>query len=908
MSSVLLSCLPENEAGENNSDVFTASFQTVTGTKETYWNAGDEITINGYRCRTEDGGEKAVFVPISDPVPESPRYTAYCPADLQVENSTITGTLPQVYIYTNGKVNEYAKYAVAHSMTRTLQFQSLFSFLKVRIMAEGVTKVMVTANSDTALCGDYSADCSDHTPVVVAKGGANSLICTMADGEAFPVETELILTSLPRTLKNGLTFTAHINSELGERTWSNSLDEHTTLYRGKVLDMGDFHYNQATAEGRIEFIPEIQLNLDPAEALEAPISELLFGSFSEMHGGDLVPGICEQYIVNTSFEQWQHNGQKGETKNELVFTGSEAVTEYEDVAYPWERRIISGKSTFTITEAEKHNTASSQMIALQSGSKSALVQRLALPYYRTSKYKLRFYAKKEGTVSMKISFRGGNSSSESTLLSDVFRPTSDGGSWEVFEHEFSLASSSVLFNNRHSVYNLWMEFEGDGNIYIDQVTLFPSDCVEGIFNPETIEYFKQYNVTSIRWPGGNYTSGYNWKDGIGDWDDRPCRTNLAWGGLDSNFLGTDEFIRFCRLTGVEPIMGVGYNTSIISDQDIVDWVQYCKDKGYDVKYWGVGNEVYGTYQLGYSTASSYASGLNRIVQQMRAVDPEITILASSRGVHNHFRGSYPGWERTLYSSANQSFDMVDCHMYVYGNDADEPLGLTGEGYFRAFASANLNFRKFIEDMRVAFPGKGIALLEWGVLPKLSGKAMPTPQRQTFANLLVSACEYHEMIRNSDVVKMAAMHNFSFYVAPHKLHSEPVNMRTVLIRELSELSGGHSIPMSIFGVPTYRQDQKMYDVVVDEEVPELDVVAVVKDGSLYLSYVNRNPEQEYVLTLNIETIEVGGFSGRVYQCSQPYERSLWENRIAYSVNPVEVREDGAIIIPPLSYSILEVLYH
>ena len=906
MASALLSCLPEKETGANNADAFIASFQTESDFAELCWSAGDEIIINGYRYRTVDGGSKTEFMPVSEPAPESSRYTAYSPTDLPVNDDVVTGTLPQNYVYSDMGMNEYVKYAVAHSMTRALQFQSLFSFLKVRIMAEGVTKVIVAANNDTALCGEFSADCSDQTPVVVAKGGANSLICTMPDGKSFPLETELILTCLPRTLKNGLTFTAHINSESGERTWSESLNEHTVLYRGKLLDMGDFHYNPVTGEGRVGFIPKIQLALDPAEALEEPISELLFGSFSEMHGGDLVPGICEQYIVNTSFEQWKDNGTKGETKNELVFTGSESVSPDTDLAYPWEKRLISGKSTFTVTEEEKRNTLSSQKITLESGAKSALVQRLALPYYRTAKYKLRFYAKNEGTVSMKISFRGGSSSLESTVLSDIYRPSSDGTSWEVFEHEFTLSSSTILFNGRHSVYNLWMEFEGDGNIYIDQVTLFPSDCVEGIFNPETIEYFKQYNITSIRWPGGNYTSGYNWKDGIGDWDDRPCRTNLAWGGLDSNFLGTDEFIRFCRLTGVEPVMGVGYNPSLISDQDIVDWVQYCKDRNYDVKYWGVGNEVYGSYQLGYSTASSYASGLNRIVPQMKAVDSDIVILASSRGVHNHFRGSYSGWERTLYASANSSFDLLDCHMYVYGNDTNEPLGLTAEGYFRAFASANLYLRKFINDMRETCPDKKIALLEWGVLPKLSGKTMPTPQRQTFANLLLSACEYHEMIRNSDVVKMAAMHNFSFYVAPHKLHSEPVNMRTVLFRELSQLSGGYSIPMSTFGVPTYLQDQKMYDVVVNEDVPELDIVAVVKDGSLYLSYVNRNPEKEYVLALNVGATDVEGVSGRVYQCSQPYDRSLWENRIAYSVNPVEVGEDGAIRIPPLSYSILEVL--
>lgn len=662
----------------------------------------------------------------------------------------------------------------------------------------------------------------------------------------------------------------------------------------------------------------VRIDIDCAKASSDIISGMIFGSFSEMHGGDLIPGICEQYIVNTSFEPWNDDGLKGESKNELVFTGNEAVKKEPDVAYPWEKRQDKGVSVFSVSTSEKINTSSSQKIVLESGATAVLLQRLALPYYRIGSYKTSFYAKVEGNVELKVSYHD-TESREAIVLSDVYSPEITKGAWKEYSHVFTLDSGTSLFNNRHTKYNLWIEMTGTGTVYLDHVTVFPSDCIEGIFNPETVEYFRQYNVKSIRWPGGNYTSGYNWKNGIGPWVDRPCLPNLAWGGLDPNFLGTDEIVRFCELTGAELVMGIGYNPSVISKQDIVDWVEYCNGASssgygakrasnghaspYDVKYWGVGNEVYGAYQLGYAAAATYASDLSSIADGMRDVDSDISILASMRAVHSDYRGLYKGWTETIFSSASSAFDIMDCHMYVYGNDTNSPIYMTGEGYFRAFAAANLTLRDFLDDMRRTAPGKPVAFLEWGVLPKLSGSAYRTPQRQTFANLLISACEYHEMIRNSDIVKMAAMHNFSIYVSPQKLHSEPVNMRTRLIREMSAFAGGYPLVLDTSSVPTYKQDVNMVDIGVRNSVPEIDVVAVLNKNVVYLSCVNRSQSDIYTLDLNLLGAEVNNMTGKIYTCTRPYDRSLWDSPVNYALTSISGSADDNVDLLPMSYTIL-----
>ena len=904
LMSICLSCTPEESGVQDSTAELTASFAVSFPDAEAVWSAGDEINVNGFRYVTSHGGKAAVFRPTGTS-PTSSGYIAVFPAESVVEGTEISGSYSQNHLVEETGIidRDFLISAAKGEAGSNLSFQSLLSFICVTLHADGVQQVSFTANGEESLYGDYSVDFSGKTPVVSVSGGGKSVIISKSDGKPFSKGSKVYFATLPRTLKNGFTFTAAFGQEHGERQCSSGISDHTVLYRGQVLDLGAFYYDHDTGMGRLDISSDINVAVDCNAISQSPVSELLFGSYSEMHGGDLVPGICEQYIVNTSFEKWDSYGDLGETKNELVFTGSAAVPEDIDLAYPWEKRNIAGRGTFSVTTEDKCNTLSSQKVEVESGATAVLLQRLALPYYRINDYKVSFYAKVLGDVSMKVTFHDVGSR-ENTVLSDVYVPDISYGKWQEYTHEFVLSASRTDFNNRHAQYNLWIEISGSGTVYIDHATLFPADCVEGIFNPETIAYFKEYNVKAIRWPGGNYTSGYNWKNGVGAWIDRPCLKNKAWGGLDSNFLGTDEIVRFCKLTGAELVMGVGYNTSVMSEQDIVDWVEYCHDKGYDVKYWGIGNEVYGGYQLGHVSASSYSAGLVSIVDQIRAIDPGVRILASGRGVHNYYRNSYPGWTETVYSSASSSFDLLDCHMYVYGNDASNPMNLSGEEFFRIFAAANLHFRDFIEYFRKTAPDKKLALLEWGVLPKLSGNSYATPQRQTFANLLISACEYHEMIRNSDVVELAAMHNFSFYIAPHKLHSEPVNARTVLLKELSSLSGGYNIPVDDSIFPAYAQNVNYLDVGVRSKVTELDMVAVLKGDVLYLSCVNRSLTDELSVVFNLIGAVSEGINGYTYTSDRPFARSLWDNVVQTKMKKADITGDTEVSLPPLSYTILE----
>jgi len=180
----------------------------------------------------------------------------------------------------------------------------------------------------------------------------------------------------------------------------------------------------------------------------------------------------------------------------------------------------------------------------------------------------------------------------------------------------------------------------DGDVLLGPPSLMPADNVRGM-RRDTLALLKQLNGTIYRWPGGNFASGYDWRDGIGDRDRRPPRKNPAWTGVEHNDFGTDEFIAFCREIGTEPMIAA--NTGFGDDYSAAQWVEYCNRgadtigggwrikngnaEPYAVKYWCVGNEMFGPWQLGFMQMQHYTQKHNLFANAMWKVDPSLSLTA-----------------------------------------------------------------------------------------------------------------------------------------------------------------------------------------------------------------------------------------------------------------------------------------
>ena len=296
---------------------------------------------------------------------------------------------------------------------------------------------------------------------------------------------------------------------------------------------------------------------------------------------------------------------------------------------------------------------------------------------------------------------------------------------------------------------------GKGTLKIGCVSLMPADNVEG-FRKDALELLEQLGGTIYRWPGGNFASGYDWRDGVGERDKRPPRANPAWTGVEPNDAGLAEFARLCELIHAEPMITV--NTFFGDAYSAAAEVEYANGptntpmgrlraqnrhpKPFGVPWWCVGNEMWGSLDLGFMTASQYGLKHNGVVEKMRQADASIQTVAS---------GNLGSWSQAMLANCADQMNLISEHFYVNmalpdvaGHVQQAPDGI------KRVAEAHRQYRREIP----ALEGKdiGVALDEWNYYsPPLSGE-LGVPY--FLQDALGIAAGLHEYFRNTDIIYMA----------------------------------------------------------------------------------------------------------------------------------------------------------
>ncbi|MBP7745738.1 MAG: alpha-N-arabinofuranosidase [Phycisphaerae bacterium] len=293
--------------------------------------------------------------------------------------------------------------------------------------------------------------------------------------------------------------------------------------------------------------------------------------------------------------------------------------------------------------------------------------------------------------------------------------------------------------------------------YVGTVSLMPADNVQGL-RKDTLELIRQLNAPIYRWPGGNFVSGYDWRDGIGDRDRRSPRKNPAWSGVEHNDFGIDEFMVFCRLAGTEPLIAV--NTGFGDAYSAAQEVEYCNGgvdtlggqwraanghaEPYGVRWWCIGNEMYGDWQLGHMRLEHYVLKHNAVVDRMRAVDSGLQLV----GV-----GAVGDWSRGMLRACAGHMDFLSEHFYcgvmddVVSHVQQIPLNI------RRIADAHRAYRREIPGL--VERNIRIALDEWNYWSDRDGYVYgDLGARYRQRDALGVAAGLHEYFRQSDVFKMA----------------------------------------------------------------------------------------------------------------------------------------------------------
>jgi alpha-N-arabinofuranosidase len=394
---------------------------------------------------------------------------------------------------------------------------------------------------------------------------------------------------------------------------------------------------------------------------------------------------------------------------------------------------------------------------------------------------------------------------------------------------------------------------------------------------DTVDLIKQLNPPMIRYPGGNFASGYHWEDGIGPKSDRPQRHDAAWQAEESNQVGTDEFLTFCELIGTEPCLVV--NDGSGTPEEAARWVAYCNSPPntedglkrsanghhdpYNVKYWGIGNEVWGAWQIGTTNAAEYVKRLNRFILAMKAVDPSIKIIAvGNHPLTDSTDDPAAQWNRELLEKAGDQIDYLSWHIYQpekegWQEDADDTE------VFKSICAAPLDIQTYIERIYNQILSAGLqnrvtqALDEWNVwLPPKQGETSMHHVTYTMRDALYVASTLATLYRNCNTVGIANLAQLVNVLPLIQTNDETAIATTIyypFIFFAQMLSQVMNLQVSS---TTFNSLPMGPNIMAHKNVPYLDAVASMdeKCEKLTAIFINRDPIRRMQVTVrfNLES--------------------------------------------------------
>ena len=377
------------------------------------------------------------------------------------------------------------------------------------------------------------------------------------------------------------------------------------------------------------------------------------------------------------------------------------------------------------------------------------------------------------------------------------------------------------------------------------------------FRRDVITAVKNLGVSILRWPGGNFASGYNWKDGIGPKDHRPVRPELAWNDIETKRFGTDEFLRYTQMVNAEPYICVNLGLGTIADAR--DWVEYTNgsqhtywadlrrqnahEPPYGVKYWALGNEIDGPWQLGHKDAEEYAKFALETAKAMRGIDPSIRLVASGS---SNYGADWIGWNRTVLQTLRNTVDYIALHTYINNRDND---------FERYLGTAALNVERYISTtaalIREVQTGPSprpiyIAYDEWNVWYR-TGNREKLEEVYNVEDALAMGVFFNAFLRHADVVRMANLAQMVNVIAPIVTNERGLLLQSIYfpIVEFGRQRGRTSLDVWV-SAPRYRVPNR------PQELPYLDVSATYDPAAREVDVNVLNRSRDRDLTTTIES--------------------------------------------------------
>jgi alpha-N-arabinofuranosidase len=404
---------------------------------------------------------------------------------------------------------------------------------------------------------------------------------------------------------------------------------------------------------------ETVIEVDAAKPAPYEIPRTIYGTFLEPIGHSIYGGLWAQELENPSFEDnlWSADNIRSMIDREPALARSSRL----GLPLPWEPLDYEQGVRYEPRWRDAANSERSLLIMALPEKETGVRQQVWLPVHRTLRYMGSLYARHlSGPPEIEISLRR-RDHPETVLASADIRAGNT--AWTRYEFRLELPPDKLA---PLEPADFVVALRGDARALLDQVLLFPADNIDGM-DPDMIALARDLQTPVVRF-GGNFTSGYHWRDGIGPVDGRLTMLNQSWGMPEYNHFGTDELLDFCRKIGAAPQIALNLGSG--TPEEAAGWVKYVDDRwnaGRGGLLWELGNELWGDFQIGYPTLDRIAPRTRTFSEAVRAVDANARLIATGQDP-DHFRE----WNSRQLTLPAGTFQYLSTHFVVGTAEVRKP--------------------------------------------------------------------------------------------------------------------------------------------------------------------------------------------------------------------------------------------
>jgi alpha-L-arabinofuranosidase len=598
------------------------------------------------------------------------------------------------------------------------------------------------------------------------------------------------------------------------------------------------------------------------------VPDTIFGSFLEPIGNSINNGISAEILVNRSLEAglWNHTNLEDLFREQPELIDSSNAT---GIPLPWQSLNTGAGNRFELHVGDAANSWQSLEILGQPDELTGIMQKVYLPIQRELTYNISLYARHiSGPAGLTVSFR--NRLTNKVLVES--RLEGSATEWTKYHTTLRLTADQV---RRLDAVNFAVAVEGAERVDVDQLSLMPADAI-GTLDPDAVAMAKAMNITELRF-GGNFSSYYHWRDGIGPEDKRLTMENIAWGIPEYNNFGTDEFLQLCDLLGVIPQFDLNMGSG--TPEEAADWVRYIRAHRDGRVIYEIGNELYGRWQVGYPTLSEIAPRTLAFSNAVKSVDPHAEIIATGLGPITDGK-----WNAAQLTNPPGTFDDLSLHFILGTNhpvlDGATPDFVAAAAYALPYAVGP--YFDTVQSQVNAHPdlrGKvHFAVTEWLFNSKGYGERNFTNESPSWMNeggAVLAASFLNTLLRHSAEVDIADMTGLMEFAGIWKRREQVYAVPAYYAFKMyTSVKGDTLLPVST--------DSGSYDVSGGvrplehvSDIPYIDVVATRSSNgeSIMLFCVNRGLNQDISTRFDLGAFRVAGLAQvQQIKASSRYERN------------------------------------